>query len=186
MAAQQKEAVDQFQGSEKQQEKDSAVSDFLTFSVDEELFAIEIMKVKEILEYSSLTSVPLMPPFIRGVINLRGSVVPVVDLKVRFGGDKNTPTKRTCFVIVEVPTDNGYQEIGILVDTVSEVLSISSDNVEPPPSFGAKIRADFIQGMGKLNGSFVIILCVDKVLSVEELADINGFVSQNSKVSANA
>ncbi|MGP9833486.1 chemotaxis protein CheW [Marinobacter sp. NSM] len=186
MAAQQKETLDQFQGSEKQQEKDSSVSDFLTFSVDEELFAIEIMKVKEILEYSALTSVPLMPPFIRGVINLRGSVVPVVDLKVRFGGDKNIPTKRTCFVIVEVPTDNGHQEIGIVVDTVSEVLSISSDNIEPPPSFGAKIRADFIQGMGKLNGSFVIILCVDKVLSVEELADINGFVSQNSKVSANA
>lgn len=183
MAAQQHDVVEQIQRSEEQKEKDGAVSDFLTFSVDHELFAIEIMKVKEILEYSSLTTVPLMPTFIRGVINLRGSVVPVVDLKVRFGGDKNIPTKRTCFVIVEVPTDNGFQEIGILVDTVSEVLSISSDNVEPPPSFGAKIRTDFIQGMGKLNGSFVIILCVDKVLSVEELADISGFVSQADKLS---
>lgn len=156
----------------------SEMSDYLTFMVDNDLYAVQIMRVKEIIEYHGLTTVPMMPPFIRGVINLRGSVVPVVDLRVRFGNRPTDPTKKTCFVIVEVPAEKGWQEIGVVVDSVSEVLSIPGNEIEPPPTFGAKIRADFIDGMGKIDSGFVIILCVEKVLSVDELANINGFASQ--------
>ena len=114
-----------------------------------------------------------MPSFIRGVINLRGSVVPVIDLAARFGGQASTPGRRSCIVIVEVTGDDGVRhDIGVLVDAVSEVLDIPPAEIEPPPSFGAKIRADFIFGMGKVDGKFVIILSIDKVLSVEEIAEL--------------
>lgn len=143
---------------------------YLTFTLAGEMFAIGILNIKEILEYGQLTTVPMMPDFIRGVINLRGSVVPVVDLAARFQQQPSEITKRTCIVIIEVSTDEGRQDIGVVVDTVSEVLEIPDSEIEPAPSFGAKIRADFIHGMGKVNGNFVIILEVDKVLSVDELA----------------
>jgi len=147
---------------------------FLTFLLRGEMFAIGILHIKEILEYGQLTPVPMMPEFIRGVINLRGSVVPVVDLGARFGGKQSDVTKRTCIVIIEVTTEEGQQDIGVVVDSVSEVLEIPDSEIEQAPSFGAKIRADFIDGMGKVNGKFVIILDVNRVLSVEELAMING------------
>ena len=142
---------------------------YLTFSLRKEMFAIGILNIKEILEYGQLTSVPMMPEFIRGVINLRGAVVPVVDLGARFGDKQSEITKRTCIVIVEVVCDDNRQDIGVVVDAVSEVLEIPSEEIEPAPAFGAKIRADFIEGMGKVNGKFVIILNVNKVLSVDEL-----------------
>lgn len=143
---------------------------FLTFALRGEMFAIGILNIKEILEYGQLTAVPMMPDFIRGVINLRGAVVPVVDLGARFGGNQSDVTKRTCIVIIEVSTEDGSQVIGVVVDAVSEVLEIPASEIEPAPTFGAKIRADFIAGMGKVNGKFVIVLNVDKVLSVDELA----------------
>ncbi len=143
---------------------------FLTFLLDGEMFAIGILSIKEIIEHGQLTKVPMMPEFIRGVINLRGQVVPVVDLLVRFGRDSAVVGKRTCIVIIEVETEGERHDIGVVVDAVSEVLAIPAGEIEPPPSFGAKIRADFIHGMGKVNGKFVIILSVDKVLSVDELA----------------
>ena len=146
---------------------------YLTFTLGKEMFAIGILNIKEILEFGSLTSVPMMPEFIRGVINLRGAVVPVVDLAARFGGQPTEETKRTCIVIIEVTTEDGRQDIGVVVDAVSEVLEIPDSEIEPAPSFGAKIRADFIQGMGKVNGKFVIILAVDKVLSIDELAMVS-------------
>jgi purine-binding chemotaxis protein CheW len=146
---------------------------FLTFILRSEMFAIGILHIKEILEYGQLTSVPMMPEFIRGVINLRGAVVPVVDLAARFGGSRSDITKRTCIVIIEVTTEEGKQDIGVVVDSVSEVLEIPASEIEVAPSFGAKIRADFISGMGKVNGNFVIILEVNKVLSVEELAMVS-------------
>jgi purine-binding chemotaxis protein CheW len=142
---------------------------YLTFSLGKEMFAIGILNIKEILEYGQLTSVPMMPDFIRGVINLRGAVVPVVDLGARFGGKQSEITKRTCIVIIEVLGDDSRQDIGVVVDAVSEVLEIPSEEIEPAPAFGAKIRADFIEGMGKVDGRFVIILNVNKVLSVDEL-----------------
>ena len=145
-------------------------SQFLTFFLGKEMFAIGILNIKEILEYGQLTAVPMLPAFIRGVINLRGAVVPVVDLSARFGGAQSETTKRTCIVIVEIATTDGRQEIGMVVDSVSAVLEIPANDIEPAPEFGAKIRAAFIQGMGKINGRFVIILNVDKVLSVDELS----------------
>ena len=148
-------------------------SQYLTFALGGEMFAVGILNVKEIIEYGKLTGIPMMPTFIRGVINLRGSVVPVIDLAARFGGEPSAPGKRSCVVIVEVASDDGaHHDIGILVDAVSEVLDIPGSEIEPPPSFGAKIRADFIFGMGKVAGEFVIILNIDKVLSVDEIAQL--------------
>ncbi|MDO9069380.1 MAG: chemotaxis protein CheW, partial [Deltaproteobacteria bacterium] len=144
---------------------------YLTFLLSGEMFAIGILNIKEIIEYGSLTEVPMMPGFIRGVINLRGSVVPVVDLSARFGRSKTEVSRRTCIVIIEVRNeDETKQDIGVMVDSVSEVLEIPRSEIEPPPAFGAKIRVDFIHGMGKVAGKFVIILNADKVLSVEELS----------------
>jgi purine-binding chemotaxis protein CheW len=116
----------------------------------------------------------MMPAFIRGVINLRGSVVPVIDLSARFGGTSTEVGRRTCIVIVEVQDADDRHDIGIMVDAVSEVLDIPDSEIEPPPSFGAKIRADFIFGMGKVAGKFVILLNINKVLSVEEIALLTG------------
>ena len=143
---------------------------FLTFTLGGEMFAIEILNIKEIIEYGSLTTVPMMPEFIRGVINLRGSVVPVVDLTVRFGRQTTPVTKRTCIVIIEIESDGDKQDVGVVVDTVNEVLEIPRTEIEQAPSFGARIRADFISGMGKIAGKFVVILNVNHVLSIDEMA----------------
>ncbi len=143
---------------------------YLTFLLGGEMFAIGILNIKEIIEHGSLTEVPMMPDFIRGVINLRGAVVPVVDLLARFGRKRAEITRRTCIVIIEVDTDGEKHDVGVVVDAVSEVLEIPAGEIEPAPSFGAKIRADFIQGMGKVNGKFVIILSVNNVLSLDDLA----------------
>jgi purine-binding chemotaxis protein CheW len=144
---------------------------YLTFTLGEEMFAIGILAIREIIEYGHLTEVPMTPPFIRGVINLRGAVVPVVDLAVRFGRPAGEVTKRTCIVIIEINADAGHAgQMGIVVDAVSEVLEIPPSEIEPPPTFGARIRTDFISGMGKVGGKFVVMLEVNKVLSIEEVA----------------
>ena len=143
---------------------------YLTFFLGGEMFAIPILNIKEIIEYGSLTTVPMMPEFIRGVINLRGSVVPVVDLAVRFGRKAGDVTRRTCIVIIEIESGDEKQDVGVVVDTVNEVLEIPRNEIEQAPSFGAKIRADFIRGMGKIDGKFVIILAVNYVLSIDEMA----------------
>lgn len=142
---------------------------YLTFMLGGETFALGILGIKEIIEFGQITTVPMMPEFIRGVINLRGSVVPVVDLSVRFGRKNTEVGRRTCIVILEVATEHDHQDIGIMVDAVNEVLEIPPGNIEPPPTFGAKIRTDFIQGMGKVRGKFVIVLNVDQVLSLDDL-----------------
>ena len=157
------------------QERPLQASQYLTFALGGEMFAVGILNVKEIIEYGNLTQIPLMPSFIRGVINLRGSVVPVIDLAARFGGAPSTPGRRSCIVIVEVRgNDSVRHDIGVLVDAVSEVLDIPPAEIEPPPSFGARIRADFIFGMGKVGGKFVVILEIDQLLSVDEIAQISG------------
>ena len=153
---------------------EEAPSQYLTFALGSEMFAVGILNVKEIIEYGNLTEIPMMPAFIRGVINLRGSVVPVIDLSARFGGSQTEVGRRTCIVIVEVEDEDTKHDIGIMVDAVSEVLDIPGSEIEPPPAFGAKIRADFIFGMGKVAGKFVIILSINKVLSVEEIALLTG------------
>lgn len=142
---------------------------FLTFILADEMYALGILNVKEIIEYGQLTEIPMMPPTIRGVINLRGAVVPVIDLAARFGENATEVQRRTCIIIVEVEQDEQKIDIGIMVDAVSEVLEIPPAEIEPAPSFGAKIRADFIAGMGKIDGKFVIILNGARVLSVDEM-----------------
>lgn len=152
---------------------DDTPQQYLTFSLGGEVFALGILNVKEIIEFGNVTEIPMMPAFIRGVINLRGSVVPVIDLAARFGGKATKISRRTCIVIVELETSEGVegkQDLGVIVDAVNEVLEIPRADIEPAPSFGAKIRADFIQGMGKVEGRFVIILNVERVLSTEEIA----------------
>ena len=159
---------------------------YLTFLLGGEMFAIEILNIREIIEYGALTTVPMMPPFIRGVINLRGAVVPVIDLSVRFGRAPVEVTRRTCIVIIEIENAGERQDIGIVVDSVSEVLEIPASMVEPPPSFGARIRTDFIQGMGKVNDRFVIILNVLNVLSVEEMAQLAHTAQMGAAVAGGA
>jgi purine-binding chemotaxis protein CheW len=146
---------------------------YLTFVLGGETFGIGILSIKEIIEYTGLTEVPMMPPSIRGVINLRGAVVPVLDLAVRFGKQPSDVTKKTCVVIVEIRTDEDRQVMGLVVDAVNAVLKIADTEIEPPPTFGAKIRADFIEGMGKVNGKFVILLNAGRVLSSEELGTLS-------------
>jgi purine-binding chemotaxis protein CheW len=143
---------------------------YLTFMLGDEMFSIGILGIKEIIEYAGLTEVPMMPACIRGVINLRGAVVPVMDLSSRFGKPSTPLSKRTCIVIVEVSHDDqSTQVMGIVVDAVNAVLEIPNSEIEPPPAFGAKIRTDFIEGMGKVNGKFVILLNINRVLSIEEI-----------------
>lgn len=145
---------------------------YLTFMLGGEAFGIGIMAVKEIIEFGSVTEVPMMPDSIRGVINLRGAVVPVMDLAARFGRLQTVPGKRTCIVIVELEQDGERQVTGIVVDAVSAVLDIPAAEIEPAPSFGTRIRGDFIGGMGKVNGKFVILLNVEQVLALDGLPDL--------------
>lgn len=145
---------------------------YLTFMLGGEVFAVGILPIKEIVEYEQPTDVPMMPSFIRGVINLRGAVVPVVDLARRFGRASAPVTKKTCIVIVETMVEAERHIIGIVVDAVNEVLEIPHGEIEPPPAFGTSVRTDFIEGMGKVKGRFVIILKVDRVLSVEEMESL--------------
>jgi len=147
---------------------------YLTFMLGREMFAVGILGIKEILEYEPPTDVPMMPSFIRGIVNLRGAVVPVIDLCARFGREPTAVSKKTCIVIVETSGAEGTQVLGVLVDAVNEVLEIPDSDIEPAPSFGASVRTDFIEGMGKVRGKFVIILNVDNVLSVTEMEAIAG------------
>ncbi len=143
---------------------------YLTFNLAGEVFAVGILSVKEIIQYHRPTPVPMAPPWIAGVLNLRGAVVPVVDLQQRFGRAPSEPTKRTCVVIVEVAQGEESLVIGVLVDSVSEVLEILPDAIEPPPSFGARLRADFMRGLGKIGGRFVVVLDANRVLSIAEIS----------------
>lgn len=145
---------------------------FLTFTLGSEMYALGILNIKEIIEYGQLTEVPMMPSTVRGVINLRGSVVPVIDLAIRFGSPATQIQRRTCIIIVEAEQDEQKLDIGILVDGVTAVQDILPADIEPPPTFGAKIRADFIAGMGKVDSKFIIILNSSKVLSVDEMATL--------------
>jgi purine-binding chemotaxis protein CheW len=149
---------------------------YLTFVLGKETFALGILGIKEILEYEAPTDVPMMPAFVRGIVNLRGAVVPVIDLAARFGRGSTEVTKKTCIVIVETSMNDNRQVLGVVVDAVNEVLEIAAADIEAPPSFGTSIRTDFIQGMGKVRDKFVIILKVDSVLSLDEMETLAGAV----------
>jgi len=148
----------------------SGPGQYLTFTQGTETFALGILNVREIIEYAGVTEVPMMSDCIRGVINLRGAVVTVMDLAARFGRPSSPVTKRTCIVIVELDDGDERHVVGVLVDAVSAVLEIDRADIEPPPSFGAKIRNDFIEGMGKVGDRFVILLDIGKVFSIPEIA----------------
>ncbi|RYZ82458.1 MAG: purine-binding chemotaxis protein CheW [Moraxellaceae bacterium] len=161
--------------------RDKEEAQYLTFLLGGEMFAIEILTIKEIIEFVNVTTVPMMPDFVRGVINVRGAVVPVVDLSSRFGRKVSEVTRRSCIVIIEANVEGGdKQDVGVMVDSVSAVMEIPATEIEPAPNFGAKIRVDFISGMAKVNGKFVILLNVDKVLSVEEMAMLSDVGPQNT------
>lgn len=145
---------------------------YLTFVLREECYGISIESVKEIIEYGSITAIPLMPPFVKGVLNLRGEVVPVIDLSLRFGKTVTALHKRSCIVILEIPFEQQQVVLGIVVDAVNEVVEIEPSQIEAPPTFGAKIRAQFIRGVANIDDKFVILLHGERVLSVEEMASI--------------
>ena len=145
---------------------------YLTFTLGKEFFAVPISPIREIIEFQRLTEIPLSPPFLRGVINLRGAVVPVIDLSVRFGRLATDIGRRTCVIIVEIVVDNGLQSLGVLVDTVSAVVDIEPAQIEDRPGFGSGLRNDFVAGMLKLQDGFVVALDLDCILSTEELIQL--------------
>jgi len=147
---------------------------YLAFGLGGEAFAMEISYVKEVIQYGELTEVPLMPRFIRGVINLRGAMVPVVDLSVRFGRPPTEVARRSCVVILEVPRAEGHVVVGVIVENVSEVLELAPSEIEPAPSFGGEIRSEFLSGVGKIGTRFVILLDVNHVLTTDELTALSG------------
>ena len=142
---------------------------YLTFKLSDEVFGVDVAQVREILDYVKITKVPQTPDFMRGVINLRGSVVPVVDMNLKFGMDKTERTVNTCIVVVEVKLGDETAVLGALVDSVQEVFEIEPQNIEPAPRIGTKLNTEFIKGMGKREEKFIIILDIDKVFSSEEL-----------------
>jgi purine-binding chemotaxis protein CheW len=150
---------------------------YLSFRLGDETFGLGILAVREIIEYGGMTDVPMMPPCVRGVINLRGAVVPVLDLAARFGRAPATIGRRSCIVIVESGMPLEQQVLGLLVDAVHAVLDIDPGQIEPPPSFGAGLRNDFIKGIGKVNGKFVILVNLESVLNVPEIAAMAGDVN---------
>ena len=159
---------------------------YLIFSLGGEAFAIGILAIKEIIEYGAITEVPMMPAAVRGVINLRGAVVPVIDLSARFGKPLTEVGRRTCIVIVELAQAEGRQDVGLIVDAVTEVIDIPAGEIEPAPSFGARIRTEFIRGMARQQSRFVIILDIDRVLSLDEIssAELHAPAAQNVEVAA--
>jgi purine-binding chemotaxis protein CheW len=147
----------------------AADGQYLGFQIAEEEYAIDILRVREILEYDEVTRVPTTPPSIRGVINLRGRVVPVVDLAVRFGLPEREVTRKTCIVVVEVDLEGESTVLGVLADSVSQVMDLAAGDVVPPPPFGSRVRVDWLRGIGRVDRRFVLLLDIDRVLSAEEL-----------------
>lgn len=148
------------------------IKQYLTFRIGNENYGLELSQTREIIEYSGITEVPLMPNFLRGVINLRGEVVPVIDLAVRLGRKPIEVQKRTCIIVVELENNEQNHVLGLLADSVSEVIDMNDDNIEDAPSFGANIRADFIQGIAKREDEFVVLLDANNALSIRELAHL--------------
>jgi purine-binding chemotaxis protein CheW len=158
-------------------------SQYLTFRLDDEMFALDIAKVREVLEFSSITRVPRTPDFMRGVINLRGNVVPVVDLKLKLGLARTEKTIDTCVVITEVELDGERTVLGALADSVQEVVELDASQIDPPPRMGTRIDTSSIRGMGKRDDEFLIILDIDRVLTTFELGAVRGASSAGGGIS---
>lgn len=144
---------------------------YLTFKLNDEIFALDVAKVREILEVTNITKVPQTPDFMRGVINLRGSVVPVIDMRLKFGMSRTEQTVNTCIIVVEVNMDGDTTVLGALADSVQEVVELEPDRIEPAPHIGVNLNTEFIRGMGKIDDHFVMILEIDKLFSAEELTE---------------
>lgn len=147
----------------------SETRQYLTFKLMDEVFAVDVEKVREILEFTSITKVPQTPEYMRGVINLRGSVVPVMDMRLKFGLPESEKTVNACIIVVEVSYEDGIVIIGALADSVQEVFELEPEQIEPPPHIGAKISPNIILGMGKSDGQFIMILDIDKIFNCDEL-----------------
>ncbi|WP_028325742.1 chemotaxis protein CheW [Desulfatirhabdium butyrativorans] len=145
---------------------------YLTFTLANEEYGIGILKIKEIIGMMPITSVPRTPSFVKGVINLRGKVIPVVDLRLKFGMPPMDYTDRTCIIVVEIAGQSGALTIGIVVDSVSEVLNIKEEDIENTPTFGVRVNTDYIMGMAKISGGVKILLDIDKVLSSQEIVSL--------------
>lgn len=150
---------------------------YLTFSLDKEEYGIGILKIKEIIGMMPITTVPQTPAFVKGVINLRGKVIPVIDLRLRFDMESKEYNDRTCIIVVEIEGQNGTIQIGIVVDSVSEVLNVKVDEIEETPAFGTKLNTEYIMGMAKMEGGVKILLDIDKVLNTEEISVLESSVS---------
>jgi len=147
----------------------AGMQQYLSFMLDEELFALDVRKVREVLDRTDLTRVPRMPPFMRGVLNLRGSVLPVVDMRTRFGMGKVVETIDTCVVVVEVEVEGEITVLGAMVDAVDEVFELAPNDLEAPPKMGAKLPTEYIEAMGRREDDFIIILNADRVFSTDEI-----------------
>ena len=148
------------------------IRQYLTFKLGDEIFAVDVAQVREILELATITKVPKTPEFMRGVINVRGSVVPVVDMRLKFGMPGAEETINTCIVVMEVSLDSETTVIGALVDSVQEVSEFAPDQIEPTPRLGTHMNVEFIRGIGKQDEEFVMILDIDRIFSIEELASV--------------
>lgn len=142
---------------------------YLSFNLDDEVFALDISKVREVLEFTKVTRVPKTPDFMRGVINLRGNVVPVVDMKVRFGLGETMKTVNTCVIITEVRLEDEFVVLGAMADSVDEVFDLEAEEIEPAPRIGNQLKMDFLKGMGKKGEDFILILDIDRIFSSDEL-----------------
>ena len=147
---------------------------YLTFKLGDELFGVDVSKAREVLDYSEVTHVPQMPGYMLGVINLRGSVVPVINLRKKFGMADSEQTIDTCIIVIEIEIDGDVIVVGTMVDSVQEVLDLTESQIEPPPRLGTKLNTEFIKGMGNIDGQFLIILDIDRVFTAEELSFIEG------------
>ncbi|MCK5310490.1 MAG: purine-binding chemotaxis protein CheW [Desulfobacteraceae bacterium] len=145
---------------------------YLTFSLEDEEYGIGILKVKEIIGMMAITSVPRTPEYVKGVINLRGKVIPVIDLRLKFTMESIEYSERTCIIVVEIDSESSTVLIGIVVDAVSEVLNIKEEDIEETPTFGTQLNTEYILGMAKMEGGVKILLNIDKVLSQEEISDL--------------
>lgn len=151
---------------------DTVTGQYLSFILDKEIYAIDISQVREVLDIAKITHVPRMPEFMKGVINLRGGVVPVVDLRVKFDMHIMDDTVNTCIVIIEIPIDGELTLIGAIADSVQEVIDIEPEDVEPAPKIGTRLNTEFIQGMSKKGDDFVILLDINRVFSMDELSNV--------------
>src|SRR5579884_3600256 len=150
------------------------IRQYLTFKLDNEVFALDVATVREVLDFTTVTKIPRTPDFMRGVINLRGSVVPVVDLRLAFGMSATEKTVNTCIVVVEVSLEGESTIMGALADSVEEVIDLEPDQIQPAPKIGTSIRTDFIRGMGKRESGFLMILDIDRVFSADQLLELRG------------